>query len=122
MLNVLLQILDDGQETEPHGRKVNFENTIIVMTSNAGSSGQSGSEGFGRSVNQQDEERTMRALQSFLRPEFLNRVDEVIHFNRLSEEDFRGITQIMLNELKDSMADKDITFTWDDKLVEYLTH
>ena len=122
VLNVLLQILDDGQVTDSHGRKVNFENTIIVMTSNAGSSGQSGSVGFGRSVNQQDEERTMRALQSFLRPEFLNRVDEVIHFNRLSEEDFRGITQIMLNELKDSMADKDITFTWDDKLVEYLTH
>lgn len=69
MLNVLLQILDDGQVTDSHGRKVNFENTIIVMTSNAGSSGQSGSVGFGRSVNQQDEERTMRALQSFLRPE-----------------------------------------------------
>lgn len=91
------------------------------MTSNAGSSGQSGSVGFGRSVNQQDEERTMRALQSFLRPEFLNRVDEIIHFNRLSEEDFKGITLIMLNELKDSMAERDIAFTWDDSLVEYLT-
>ena len=121
VLNILLQILDDGQVTDSHGRKVNFENTIIVMTSNAGSSGQSGSVGFGRSVNQQDEERTMRALQSFLRPEFLNRVDEIIHFNRLSEEDFKGITLIMLNELKDSMAEKDIAFTWDDSLVEYLT-
>lgn len=121
VLNILLQILDDGQVTDSHGRKVNFENTIIVMTSNAGSSGQSGSVGFGRSVTQQDEERTMRALQSFLRPEFLNRVDEIIHFNRLSEEDFKGITLIMLGELKDSMAEKDIAFTWDDSLVEYLT-
>lgn len=121
VLNILLQILDDGQVTDSHGRKVNFENTIIVMTSNAGSSGQSGSVGFGRSVTQQDEERTMRALQSFLRLEFLNRVDEIIHFNRLSEEDFKGITLIMLGELKDSMAEKDIAFTWDDSLVEYLT-
>ncbi len=121
VLNVLLQILDDGQVTDAHGRKVNFENTIIVMTSNAGSSGQSGSVGFGRSVSQQDEERIMRALQSILRPEFINRVDEIIHFNRLSEEDFRGITVIMLNELKESMAEKEIAFSWDDSLVVYLT-
>lgn len=122
VLNVLLQILDDGQVTDAHGRKVNFENTIIVMTSNAGSAGQTGSVGFGRSVSKQDEERTMKALQSFLRPEFINRVDEIVHFNRLSEEDFRGITLIMLNELKDSMVEKDISFSWDDSLVTYLTH
>lgn len=122
VLNVLLQILDDGQVTDAHGRKVNFENTIIVMTSNAGSAGQTGSVGFGRSVSKQDEDRTMKALQSFLRPEFINRVDEIVHFNRLSEADFRGITLIMLNELKDSMMEKDIAFSWDDSLVAYLTH
>ena len=121
VLNILLQILDDGQVTDSHGRKVNFENTIIVMTSNAGSAGQSNSVGFGRTLNQQDEERTMKALQSFLRPEFMHRVDEIIHFNRLSEEDFKGITLIMLGELRDAMAEKDITFTWDESLVEYLT-
>ena len=121
VLNVLLQILDDGVVTDAHGRKVNFENTIIVMTSNAGSSGQSSSVGFGRTVSQQDEEKTMKALQSFLRPEFINRVDEIIHFNRLTEDNFRGITCIMLGELRDAMAEKDITFTWDDSLEEYLT-
>ena len=121
VLNVLLQILDDGVVTDAHGRKVNFENTIIVMTSNVGSSGQSSSVGFGRTVSQQDEEKTMKALQSFLRPEFINRVDEIIHFNRLTEDNFRGITCIMLGELRDAMAEKDITFTWDDSLEEYLT-
>ena len=121
VLNVLLHILDDGVVTDAHGRKVNFENTIIVMTSNAGSSGQSSSVGFGRTVSQQDEEKTMKALQSFLRPEFINRVDEIIHFNRLTEDNFRGITCIMLGELRDAMAEKDITFTWDDSLEEYLT-
>lgn len=121
VLNVLLQILDDGVVTDAHGRKVNFENTVIVMTSNAGSSDQTSSVGFGRTVSQQDEEKTMKALQSFLRPEFINRVDEIIHFNRLTEDNFRGITRIMLGELRDAMAEKDIAFTWDDSLEEYLT-
>ena len=121
VLNVLLQILDDGMVTDAHGRKVNFENTVIVMTSNAGSSDQTSSVGFGRTVSQQDEEKTMKALQSFLRPEFINRVDEIIHFNRLTEDNFRGITRIMLGELRDAMAEKDIAFTWDDSLEEYLT-
>ena len=121
MLNVLLQILDDGVVTDAHGRKVNFENTVIVMTSNAGSSGQSSSVGFGRTISQQDKEKTMKALQSFLRPEFLNRVDEIIHFNRLTEDNFRGITRIMLGELRDAMREKNIAFTWDDSLEEYLT-
>lgn len=121
VFNILLQILDDGRLTDSNGRVVNFKNTIIVMTSNAGSSGQSSSVGFGRTVSQQDEEKTMKALQSFLRPEFINRVDEIIHFNRLTEDNFRGITCIMLGELRDAMAEKDITFTWDDSLEEYLT-
>ena len=122
VLNILLQILDDGQITDAHGRKVNFENTVIVMTSNAGSSNASGSVGFGRSANEQERDKTMKALESFLRPEFINRVDEIICFNKLSEENFKAITGIMLTELRDSLAEKNIRFEWDDALVDYLTH
>ncbi|MCI2057429.1 MAG: ATP-dependent Clp protease ATP-binding subunit [Oscillibacter sp.] len=122
VLNVLLQILDDGEITDSHGRKVNFENTIIVMTSNAGSSSKEGMVGFGRSVSEQDKEKAMKALEQFLRPEFINRVDEVVCFNRLSEENFQGIARIMLDELKGSLSDKAITFTYDDALVAFLTH
>ncbi|MCD8142833.1 MAG: ATP-dependent Clp protease ATP-binding subunit [Clostridiales bacterium] len=121
VLNIMLQILDDGQLTDSHGRKVNFENTVIVMTSNAGSNEQVGSVGFGKTVNEQDKDKTMKALQGFLRPEFINRVDEIIHFNRLSEENFRSIACIMLGELRDALAEKRITFTWDDSLLDYLT-
>ncbi|MCD7843184.1 MAG: ATP-dependent Clp protease ATP-binding subunit, partial [Clostridiales bacterium] len=121
VLNILLQILDDGRITDAHGRTVNFEHAVIVMTSNAGSATKEGTVGFGRTLDEQDEERTMKALQSFLRPEFINRVDEIIHFNRLTEENFKGITNIMLCELKDSLADKNINFMWDDALVDYLT-
>ena len=122
VLNVLLQILDDGEITDAHGRKVNFENTIIVMTSNAGSASKEGTVGFDRSVSQQDHERAMKALQQFLRPEFINRVDAVITFNRLSEENFQGIARIMLDELVASLKEKSITFTYDDALVAWLTH
>ena len=122
VLNVLLQILDDGEITDAHGRKVNFENTIIVMTSNAGSASKEGTVGFDRSVSQQDHERAMKALQQFLRPEFINRVDAVITFNRLSEENFQGIARIMLDELVASLKEKGITFTYDDALVSWLTH
>ena len=122
VLNVLLQILDDGEITGAHGRKVNFENTIIVMTSNAGSASKEGTVGFDRSVSQQDHERAMKALQQFLRPEFINRVDAVITFNRLSEENFQGIARIMLDELVASLKEKGITFTYDDALVAWLTH
>ena len=122
VLNILLQILDDGQITDAHGRKVNFENTVIVMTSNAGSDSKNGSVGFGRSADEQDKEKTMKALQEFLRPEFINRVDEIVHFHHLSEENFKGITAIMLGELKTSLAEKGIDFGWDDALVDYLTH
>jgi len=122
VLNVLLQILDDGEITDSHGRKVNFENTIIVMTSNAGSATKEGTVGFDRSMNQQDSDRAMKALQQFLRPEFINRVDAVITFNRLTEEHFQGIARIMLEELTASLKDKGITFVYDDALVEYLTH
>ena len=120
VLNILLQILDDGEITDAHGRKVNFENTIIVMTSNAGSATKEGTVGFGRSVNEQDADRAMKALQQFLRPEFINRVDAVITFNRLSKENFKEIAKIMLGELVTSLGDKGITFTYDDSLVEFL--
>ena len=121
VLNVLLQILDDGEITDAHGRKVNFENTIIVMTSNAGSATKEGTAGFDRSMNQQDSDRAMKALQQFLRPEFINRVDAVITFNRLTEENFRAIAKIMLGELAASLKEKGITFTYEESLVELLT-
>ena len=121
VLNVLLQILDDGEVTDSHGRKVNFENTIIVMTSNAGSSTKEGTVGFGRSVSEQDREKALKALNQFLRPEFINRVDEVVCFNRLSEENFRAIADIMLKELQASLQDKGIALSYDEKLLELLT-
>ena len=121
VLNVLLQILDDGEVTDSHGRKVNFENTVIVMTSNAGSDRKSSGVGFNRSVSEQDRERSMKALQEFLRPEFINRVDEIVCFNKLTEENFRGICRIMLKELAESMEEKGLHFHYDDALVEYLS-
>ena len=121
VLNVLLQILDDGQITDAHGRKVNFENTVIVMTSNAGSDTKSaGAVGFGGSADQQGKERAMKALRDFLRPEFLNRVDEIVCFNHLTRENFSGIARIMLEELCTSLRDKGYTFRYDDALVDYL--
>ncbi len=120
VLNILLQILDDGEVTDAHGRKVNFENTVIVMTSNAGSGKAAGAVGFGHSADDQDKERVMKALQEFLRPEFINRVDEIVYFHQLTEENFRGIAGIMLEELKTALEEKGYHFTYDDALVDYL--
>ena len=120
VMNVLLQILDDGEITDSHGRKVNFENTVIVMTSNAGSERKEGTVGFGHTVNEQNRDRAMKALGEFLRPEFLNRVDEVICFNRLDEQNFAGIARIMLEELQKSLEDKGLHFAWDEAVEEYL--
>ena len=120
VMNVLLQILDDGEITDSHGRKVNFENTVIVMTSNAGSERKEGTVGFGHTVNEQNRDRAMKALGEFLRPEFLNRVDEVICFNRLDEQNFAGIARIMLSELQKSLEDKGLHFTWDEDVEDYL--
>ena len=120
VMNVLLQILDDGEVTDAHGRKVNFENTVIVMTSNAGSERKEGTVGFGHTVNEQNRDRAMKALGEFLRPEFLNRVDEVICFNRLDEKNFAGIARIMLDELQKSLEDKGLHFTWDEDVEDYL--
>ena len=122
VLNILLQILDDGHITDAQGRNVNFENTVIVMTSNAGSDARTsaGSVGFGRTADEQGRERTMKALESFLRPEFINRVDEIVYFNKLSEDNFKAIAAIMLGELRDTLKEKGITFTWDDALLDHL--
>ena len=120
VMNVLLQILDDGEITDSHGRKVNFENIVIVMTSNAGSERKEGTVGFGHTVNEQNRDRAMKALGEFLRPEFLNRVDEVICFNRLDEKNFAGIAHIMLDELQKSLEDKGLHFTWDEDVEDYL--
>ena len=121
VLNALLQILDDGRLTDAQGRVVSFENTVIVMTSNAGSATGSTPAGFGRTVTQQSRERAMKALEEIMRPEFLNRIDEIIAFNQLTEADFRRIAEIMLGELRTTLADKDIRLTWDDSLLDWLT-
>lgn len=120
VLNILLQVLDDGRITDAHGRVVNFENTVIVMTTNAGSSTKVGSVGFGRTANEQGKDRALKALNDFLRPEFINRVDEIVYFNQLSEDNFKGIAVLMLKELVGTLKEKDINFTWDDTLLNYL--
>lgn len=120
VLNILLQVLDDGRITDAQGRVVNFENAIIVMTTNAGSEGVTSSVGFGRSAQDQVHDKTMKALQGFLRPEFINRVDCVITFNRLSEENFFDICDIMLRELQQSLLSRELTFTWDDEVKRLL--
>ena len=120
VLNILLQVLDDGRITDAQGRVVNFENTIIVMTSNAGSEGSVGGMGFGRSDGDKVKEKTMKALQGFLRPEFLNRVDEIITFNHLTEENFLGIADIMLKELQDGLSTRGLNLFWDDDLRQLL--
>ena len=120
VLNVLLQVLDDGRITDAQGRVVNFENTIIVMTSNAGSEGRVGGLGFGRTEGDKVQETTMKALREFLRPEFLNRVDEILTFNHLSEENFLGIADIMLTELRSSLSARGLTLTWDESLRQLL--
>lgn len=120
VLNILLQILDDGRITDAHGKTVNFENTVIIMTTNAGSDKKDGAIGFNMSLNDQGKEKSVKALNDFLRPEFINRVDEIVYFNRLSEENFKAISMIMLGELQASLKEKGITLTFDEALLEYL--
>ena len=122
ILNILLQILDDGRITDAHGRQVNFENTVIVMTSNAGSQNKTASVGFGGTVSDMGKERAIKALEDIMPPEFLNRIDEIIAFNQLTEDDFGKICGILLDQLKDSVAVRGIRLSWDDSLVNYLTH
>ena len=121
VMNVLLQILDDGRVTDAQGRTVNFENTVIIMTTNAGSDRKEGSLGFGGTVADLGKDKAMKALKDFLRPEFINRIDEIVYFNTLSEENFRDIAKLMLAELRTVMAEKKIELVYDDSLLDYLS-
>ena len=118
IMNILLQILDEGRVTDAQGRTVNFENTVIAMTSNAGSSDKSGMLGFNKTQNEMAKEKAMKALSEFLRPEFLGRVDEVVVFNHLTTENLKAISGLLLNELKEPLKDKGIRFSYDDKALE----
>lgn len=120
VLNILLQILDEGKVTDAHGRVVNFENTVIVMTSNAGSTSNDSALGFGKTQEDASKERVMKALSEFLRPEFIARVDEVIVFNTLVKDNFVKIANLMLSEYVPTLEEKHIKFTFDDKACEYL--
>ena len=120
VMNILLQILDDGHITDAHGRNVNFENTVIIMTTNAGSMNHSASVGFDRSLSEQTKDKAVKALNEFLRPEFINRVDEIVSFNRLTEENFVEIARLMMTELKESMAEKGYQLAFDEALLKYL--
>ena len=120
VLNILLQILDEGKVTDAHGRAVNFENTVIVMTSNAGSAGKDTALGFGKTTEEASKEKVMKALQDFLRPEFIARVDEIIVFNSLTEENYVSIARLMLEEYVATLEEKHIRFTFDDNACTYL--
>lgn len=120
VLNILLQILDDGRITDAQGRTVNFENTVIVMTTNAGSNRKGGAMGFGGTINDMGRERALKALGEFLRPEFINRVDEIVYFNSLTEGNFRSIAKLMLEETRDAIAERGISMTWNTALIDYL--
>lgn len=120
VLNILLQILDDGRLTDAHGKTVNFENTIIVMTTNAGSERRTAQIGFSESSEQAADDATMKALQGFLRPEFLNRVDEVITFSPLSRDSFSSIAKIMLDELKNALGERGLTFTYTEEAASFI--
>ena len=120
VLNILLQVLDDGRITDAQGRTVSFENAIIIMTSNAGSDRTGGSVGFGKTLSEQNEDRMLKALEEIMRPEFLNRIDDIISFDHLTKDDFHAIAGIMLNQLKNTVQENGIRLTWDDTLVDYL--
>ncbi len=120
VMNVLLQILDDGRITDAQGRTVNFENTVIIMTTNAGSDKTDGTVGFGGSVANIGKEKSMKALRDFLRPEFINRIDEIVYFNKLTEENFRSIAVLMLKELQEVMEDKGIALDYNGSVGDYL--
>ena len=120
VLNVLLQILDDGRITDAHGKTVNFENTVLVMTTNAGSDRAGALAGFLTEERTANDARTEKALASFLRPEFINRIDEIITFRSLVEEDFVRIAKIMLGELQTSLAEKDMTFSYTEEAAAHI--
>ena len=118
VMNILLQILDEGRITDAQGRNVNFENTVIVMTSNAGSSDKTSGLGFNKSENEISKEKAMKALNEFLRPEFIGRVDEIVVFGGLTVENFRSIAALMLDEMKEPLMEKNIVLSYDEKALE----
>ena len=120
VLNMLLQVLDDGRITDAQGRYINFENTVVIMTSNAGSDRSDGTVGFGTTLTQQGREKALKALSDIMRPEFINRIDEIISFNQLSQSDFEKIAAIMLSDLKTGIARSGIELTWDEELLKKL--
>ena len=120
VMNILLQILDEGKITDAQGRIVSFESTVIIMTSNCGSEQRSSSLGFNKSVSDIARDRVMQSLSEFLRPEFLGRVDEIVVFNQLTEQDFVSIAALMLGELKEPLAEKGITLLWEQQALELL--
>ena len=120
VLNILLQILDEGKLTDAHGRLVNFENTVIIMTSNAGSNKKESALGFGKTQDDANKEKVMKALSEFLRPEFIARVDEIIVFHQLTRENFREIAKLMLNEYVPVLKEKQISLTFDESVCSFL--
>ena len=120
VMNLLLQILDEGRIDDAQGRNINFENTIIVMTSNAGSSDQSSGIGFGKTEAQMSGDKAMKALREFLRPEFIGRIDEVIVFKPLSLENYEKIADLMLKETASALSERGIALTWDDEALKYV--
>lgn len=120
VMNILLQILDEGKITDSHGRVVNFENTVIVMTSNAGSNKKDGSLGFGRTENELVKEKVMKSLKEFLRPEFISRIDEIIVFNKLTHDDYVKIAALIIDEYKESLKERDIKLSYDKNVLELL--
>lgn len=120
VMNILMQILDEGKVDDAHGRTVNFENTIICMTSNAGSTDKSIGVGFNRTENEISKDKAMKGLREFLRPEFISRIDEVVVFRQLSKKDFEGIAALMLDEMKVPLSEKNIELTYDDAVLELI--
>lgn len=120
VLNILLQVLDEGHITDSHGRKVNFENTVIIMTTNAGSNNNFNTVGFGKNSQELSKEKTLKSLREFLKPEFISRLDEIIVFNNLTKQDFVQISKLMLEEYVNSLSEHNINFSYNNSCLEIL--
>lgn len=120
VMNILMQILDEGKIDDAHGRTVNFENTIICMTSNAGSTDKSIGVGFNRTENEISKDKAIKGLREFLRPEFISRIDEIVVFRQLTKEDFASIAALMLDEMKEPLSEKNISLTYDEAVLKLI--
>ena len=120
VMNILMQILDEGKVDDAHGRTVNFANTIICMTSNAGSTDKSVGVGFNRTENEISRDKAIKGLRDFLRPEFISRIDEIVVFKQLTKADFASIAELMINEMKEPLAEKNISISCDSKALELI--